>query len=110
MLTSVKNGKEAALNELFKDKAKRDKMNYKLTLVFDIFSKWDRYFDLETIGGSIWNAWELKTATYFQETKIDNEDVRKCLVSGVAIDNFLYREIEHWSWEKESYRYILTFS
>ena len=45
-------------------------------------------------------------ASYLQDTKIDNMNVRRCLASNVVIDNYIYREIEHWTWEKESYREV----
>lgn len=104
MTQNVRNGQEKTLNTLYKDKAQKDKVAKKIEKVFNIFKTWNHEFDLESIGGSIWNAWELATASYFQQAKIDNMDVRRCLSSNIAIDNFLYREIEHWSWEKETFR------
>ena len=79
-------------------------MNYKIRLVLDIWKNWDYRFDLKSIGASIYLAWELSFATYFQETKIDSPNVRRCLSSNVVIENFYYSEIQKWSNEERPYR------
>lgn len=43
-------------------------------------------------------------ATFFQEVKIDNQDVRRAIHSNVLFENFLYKEIDTWATEEKPKR------
>lgn len=74
-------------------------------MVLDVFKGWKHTFDLEDIAGSVFIAWEYHMATYLQETKIDNINVRRCVSSNILIENFLYKEYKDWAQEEAPYRY-----
>jgi|LauGreDrversion4_2_1035121.scaffolds.fasta_scaffold73021_3 hypothetical protein len=46
-------------------------------------------------------TFEYALATYFQEAKIDNEDVRRGLHGNVITENFIYKEIHRWAEEQD---------
>ena len=50
-------------------------------------------------------ALELAVASYFQEAKIDNMDVRRAIHANVIFDNFLNGEIKKWTEEENPMRY-----
>lgn len=105
MLTSVNNGRDEALKMIFSNDAKKiEETKKKIAKVIEIFSNWNHTFELEDNGGSIYLAWEYHLASYFQETKIDNIGVRRCISSNILIENFVYKEYRDWSYEEAPYR------
>jgi hypothetical protein len=52
--------------------------------------KWNFKFDLDLIPPSIFAAWEFTFATYFQESKIDDADVRRGIHGNIIIENFFF--------------------
>lgn len=61
--------------------------------------KWDFKFEYESKQAVIWLAFEFSLASYFQESKIDNVDVRRAIHSNIIFDNFMYSEIKAWTKE-----------
>ena len=47
---------------------------------------WNYRFDLEEIGASIFSGLEYMLATYLQETKIDNVNVRRAIHGNLLFD------------------------
>ena len=53
-------------------------------------------------------AFEVAFYSYFQETKIDDMDVRRGIHGNVIMDNFFYKEIHRWDTEENPrYDYCL---
>jgi hypothetical protein len=53
-------------------------------------------------------AFEVAFYSYFQETKIDDMDVRRGIHGNIIMDNFFYKEIHRWESEKDP-RYDYCF-
>jgi hypothetical protein len=68
-----------------------------LKKAFKYLNEWDYRLDLDKIAASIFLAYEFSFATYFQESKIDDADVRRGLHGNVIFDNFAYSEIHKWA-------------
>lgn len=58
---------------------------------------WNFAFELDQIQASIYLAFDVSFATYFQETKIDDVDVRRGIHGNVLFENFYYKEIHRWA-------------
>ena len=97
IMANVEKGLESALKVIYKTQSQRDRMSKMMKNAFDLFKEWDYKFELETVPASLYLAFELSFATYFQETKIDDADVRRGLHGNVIIENFFYLEIHRWA-------------
>lgn len=67
-----------------------------------IASDWDFRFDLHQIQPSLFLAFEFNLATYFQETKIDDADVRRGIHGNIIIENFFFNKIHSWAEMREA--------
>lgn len=95
MIDCVNKGMGSLLDKYYKkDKTTIEK---KIKEVWNIFSTWNFRYDLEEKAAAIFLAWEVNMASYFQEFKIDNEDVRKGISGNFLTENFLFLEIREWS-------------
>lgn len=68
-----------------------------ITDSFKLWRDWNFAFELDQIQASIYLAFDVAFATYFQETKIDNPDVRRGIHGNIIFDNFYYKEIHRWA-------------
>lgn len=68
---------------------------------FALLANWTYHFDLHLIQPSLFAAFEFNFATYFQETKIDDADVRRGIHGNVIIENFFYKQIHKWAGEQD---------
>lgn len=99
---------ESALNTVYKSKKERDVMRIYIQEAFKQLENWDYGFQLNQTQASIFMAFEVAFYSYFQETKIDEMDVRRGIHGNVIMDNFFYKEIHRWDTEKDPrYDYCL---
>lgn len=98
IIKNVEKGLESALDITFKaNEAKKAHMRSMISNSFKLWRDWNFAFELDQIQASIYLAFDVAFATYFQETKIDNPDVRRGIHGNIIFDNFYYKEIHRWA-------------
>lgn len=101
ILRNVDLGLESVLKALKKSRQEAETIKKLYTYARDILLNWDFRFSYDQIQPSIYLAFEFNFATYFQEAKIDDADVRRAIAGNVIIENFFYKEIHRWAAEKD---------
>jgi hypothetical protein len=101
IISNVKKGLESALNAVYKSKAERDITRIYINEAFKQLENWDYGFQINQTQASIYMAFEVAFYSYFQETKIDEMEVRRGIHGNVITDNFIYKEIHKWDGEKD---------
>jgi acyl-homoserine lactone acylase PvdQ len=104
ILKSVNSSLDSAINLTQRTPTDRVRLHSLLQRSFQHLESWNFNFDLPSVGASLFQAFEFNFATYFQETKIDDADVRRGIHGNVIIENFFYKEIHQWAEEKSTYR------
>ena len=75
-------------------------MRERVQKAIGFLKQWDFKFELHQVQAAIYLAFENSFATYFQETKIDDADVRRGIHGNVIIENFFYLQIHEWADQK----------
>lgn len=105
ILKIIDKQKENTLLQMYrKDNCTRELMEDVLDRTLKVLREWNHKFDLREVGGGIFIEFEFQLASYFQEMKIDNIDVRHSIHSNIIFENFLYKEIDAWALEENPMR------
>lgn len=100
-MKNVDLGLESALKIMNLSASEKSTLKASYLFAKGILSDWDYKFDLQSVQGAIFLAFEFNFATYFQETKIDDADVRRGIHGNVIIENFFFKEIHAWANETD---------
>ena len=90
---------DTTLEEMFPGHYDREKYTKLAKEGLECLRNWNSSFDLDLVGPSLYLSWELAIASYFQETKIQNMDVRRALGGNTIIEHFVYKQIHQWYFE-----------
>ena len=88
---------KTVIDKLYKGWTDRKNMDKKIDGLLNELMKWDFKFEYQSKHAAIYLAFEYSLATYFQESKIDNVDVRRAIFGNVIFDNYIYKEIRSWA-------------
>eukprot|EP00347_Sterkiella_histriomuscorum_P009270 403341851 len=97
IVTCVRKGMKTVIDKLYKGWTDRKNMDKKIDGLLNELMKWDFKFEYQSKQAAIYLAFEYSLATYFQESKIDNVDVRRAIFGNVIFDNYIYKEIRSWA-------------
>lgn len=90
MIYIAENAMLDVLDQLYVDSEKRKAMGKDVREAIQTLKQWNYRYDLNEKGAAIFLEWEFWLFSYFQETKIDNMDVRRGLQGNYLFENFMW--------------------